>query len=291
MIYTLTLNPAVDNLMTIDSHIQFGETNRSTYENSYLGGKGLNVSVVLQRLGIENVALGYLGGFTGEYIKQLLDEENIKTDFTQISGQTRINTKLISNGVETQLNSLGPKISKSELQELINVLKKITKDDLLVLSGSLPDGVPSELYTAFAKLCASKNIPFIVDATGQKLLDTLEYEPFLIKPNASELEDLFNREIDINNLSEIAKAGLELKQKGARNVLVSLGGNGSILLAEDGSIYHANAAKGEVVDTVGAGDSMIAGFLASFLNTQGQDLAKTLKYAAAAGGATAFSKN
>ena len=259
MIYTLTLNPALDYVMDIDE-IAIGKTNRSENEAVFFGGKGINVSVVLSRLGIKNNALGFLAGFTGKELLKELKNEKVKTDFIFLkNGITRINVKLRGKE-ETEINSSGPDIPETEIQRLIKRLKKIKSGDTLVLSGSIPSGVDPCLYERIMKGLKGKNVKIILDATKDPLLPCLKYRPYLIKPNKQELEEIVGEEL--NTIEEIVDSAKSLKEMGALNVLVSLGKDGAVLIDENNNTYIKSAVSVDTVNTVGAGDSMIAGFIA-----------------------------
>lgn len=260
MIYTLTLNPALDYVMDVEN-IVFTATNRSTSESITYGGKGINVSVILSRLGCDTTALGFAAGFTGAELINALKNEGINTDFTPLSNRmTRINVKLNSGGNITEINSAGPCINQEDLSSLYQKLSVIKCGDTLVLAGSIPKGVNSSIYSDIMSYLSGKGIRFVVDTTGKMLLETLKYNPFLIKPNRDELQDIFG--ISISTDEQIIEAARKLKNMGAQNVLVSLGGDGAILLDADGKIYKSPTHKITPKNTVGAGDSMVAGFLA-----------------------------
>ncbi len=282
MIYTLTLNPALDYVMETGK-LETGITNRSMSEDIFYGGKGINVSVVLSRLGVKNKALGFLAGFTGKELLKELKKEKVKTDFTFLkNGLTRINVKL-KGEEETEINSSGPDIPQKEISRLIKRLNKLKKDDILVLSGSVPKSVDSGIYERIMKELYGKGIKIIVDTTRNSLIPCLKYNPFLIKPNKQELEEIAGRELKTKE--EIVDAARCLKDMGAENVLVSLGGDGAILVDENDCVYIEPAKRVTAVNTVGAGDSMIAGFIAGV--NKGYKYALSL--AIASGSATAAS--
>lgn len=286
MIYTITFNPSLDYIVSVENFVA-GKVNRTTDECILPGGKGINVSQVLTNLGVENTALGFVAGFTGKELIRLLDEKEICSDFIYAEdGFTRINVKLHANLEETEINGQGPHVSESELEELMNKINQFTEDDILILSGSVPRGVSKNIYADIAKLCIEKNIRIVVDASGDLLWNVLEYKPFLIKPNHHELGELFGKELD--NRDEIIFYAKELQNKGAKNVLVSRGGRGAILIAEDGDVYEEDAPHGEVVNTVGAGDSMVAGFLTGYVNTK--NYKEALQMGICTGSASAFSE-
>ncbi len=282
MIYTVTFNPALDYYMYADN-IKEGQTNRSKREEIIFGGKGINVSVVLSRLGADTAALGFIGGFTGQALKKAIEAEGIKAEFVELKkGMTRINVK-IKGKDETEINAAGPEISKAELEEFYLLLDKIEGGDTLVLSGSVPPSLPQNIYSDIMQHLSGKNIRFVVDAAGSLLVAALKFGPYLIKPNLAELEEITGRPLKTDE--DIIAAARELQRKGAKNVLVSLGGEGALLFSENGEVHRATAAKGEVINTVGSGDSMVAGFL--FGADKGYDYA--LRLGSAAGSATAFS--
>ena len=282
MIYTVTFNPAIDYSMFIEK-IYEGQTNRSQREHIAFGGKGINVSLVLNSLGFRNTALGFIGGFTGLALKDALENKGVKTDFVYLqNGMTRINVKLKGKS-ETEINAAGPDISKEKLEELFLKLESLSNDDTLVLAGSVPKSLPETTYEDILKMLHSKGVRFVVDATGELLKATLKYKPFLIKPNNFELEEIFGEQLKEED--EIIGAAKKLKSLGAKNVMVSLGEKGILLIAEDGSVYKQNAFEITLVNSVGAGDSAVAGFLAGY----GKGYGYALKLAAAAGAATAAS--
>lgn len=284
MIYTITFNPSIDYIMRVNT-FEEGETNRSYQEEVYPGGKGFNVSTILTRLGYENTALGYIAGFTGKEIVKQLIKRGFHLDLCELeNGISRINVKL-KGEKETEINGNGPKISKEKIDELFDKLNRLKSQDTLILAGSIPSTLPNNIYEIIMKQSANKNIRFIVDATGELLLKVLPYRPFLVKPNLRELEDIFK--ISIGNQEEIIYYAKKLKQMGADNVLVSLGKDGALLIADDNHIYKSNVAKGTLINSVGSGDSMIAGFLGGYLKNK--DYKEALALGSACGGATAFS--
>lgn len=287
MIYTVTFNPSLDYVVLVDD-FQAGKLNRTTEELIFPGGKGLNVSTVLSNLGVENTALGFVAGYTGVELKKRLQNSNIITDFIEVSnGTTRINLKIRSNGNgETEVNGQGPQVLEEDLAKLMSKIHSLSEEDVLVVSGSVSKGVPQNIYADIVKLCKEKDIKVVVDAASALLWNAIEHEPFLIKPNKDELEDIFYR--DIFTKEEVIFYAKELQNRGAKNVLVSLGVEGAVLASEDGQVYEMDAPKGEVINSVGAGDSMVAGFLAEFLESG--DYQKALKKGICAGSATAFSQ-
>lgn len=284
MIYTITFNPAIDLVMATDQ-VKLGSLNRVHAQDYVAGGKGINISVILKELGVDSTATGFIGGFTGEFIEKELEKHNIQSKFIHVEGNTRINVKIKAEE-ETELNGSGPFIAEKEFDRFYQFLKnKLSAEDTVFLSGNTAKGLNSDAYVAIAKLCQDKETRFIVDSNKDLLTKTLKYEPFLIKPNQTELEEIFN--IPITNKLDIINYAKELKNMGARNVLVSCGGDGAVLLTEDGDFYSSNVAEGEVINSVGSGDSMIAGFMAKYIQTT--DFPESLKLGAAAGSATAFS--
>lgn len=288
MIYTITFNPALDYITQVEN-FKIGEINRTKTETILPGGKGLNVSIVLKNLEIENTALGFIAGFTGEELKRKLELKGVKTDFIKVKeGVTRINVKISSedNKVEeTALNGIGPKITKNDIEELFKKLDEVTIEDIVILSGSIPKNINKDIYKEICKKLSKKGITFVVDSTQELLMSILQYNPFLIKPNKEELKETLNCKISTND--EIINAAKELKKRGAQNVLVSLGKDGAILLTKDDKVLVSKAPKGKIVNTIGSGDSMVAGFLAGYCKTKDYEYA--LKVGVAAGSASAFS--
>lgn len=283
MIYTLTLNPALDYLCETES-FTLGKTNRNTKEMMSPGGKGINVSRVLNNLNVDTCVLGFVAGFTGLEIKRLVNELNINEKLITLpSGNTRINVKIKSNN-ETELNGNGPDIDKESLDNLFKQLSKLTNKDTLVLSGSIPKSLDKNIYVDIMNKLKDKKVRIIVDTSSNALLKTLEYNPFLIKPNKDELEELFDLKLD--NEEDIIKYAMLLKTKGAINVLVSLGKDGAILIDEKNIIHCMKAPEGKLIKSVGSGDSMIAGFIYNYDLTH--DYSKAFKYAVCAGSASAF---
>lgn len=282
MIYTVTFNPAIDYAIEIDE-INFGETNRSKNTYIYPGGKGINISRVLKNLEVKSTALAFVGGFTGKYLEYYLKEADIDTDFIHLDEPTRINVKLKSN-VETEINAKGPDISDEKLDEFYKKIDNLEDGDFLILAGNIQSSLRRDMYFEIQERCSKKDIHIIVDTTGEALEKTLSSKPLLIKPNIRELEEIFNVEIKGND--EIIKYGQMLIDKGAENAIISMGGDGAILLVEN-QVYFAKAPKGELRNSVGSGDSMIAGFLSSYTKTK--DSLNSFRWAVAAGSATAFS--
>ena len=285
MIYTVTFNPALDYYVKVDE-LNLGRVNRANDSEVLFGGKGINVSGVLNNLGIENTALGFIAGFTGSAFEDGLKKQGFNTDFIRLKeGMTRINVKLKS-GCETEINGAGPVITAEAIVELFNKLDKLSEGDWLVLSGSIPASVKADIYQQIMARLEDKNIRVVVDAAKDLLMNVLKYKPFLIKPNNFELEEIFG--VKFSGADDIMKYAKILQKKGAKNVLVSMAGDGAILVTENGEVLKMGAAKGEVVNSVAAGDSMVAGFIAGYLKSG--DYRQALKLGTACGGATAFSK-
>lgn len=282
MIYTVTLNPSIDYIVHVDD-LKLGDLNRMTQDFKLPGGKGINVSRILKRIDTQTTALGFLGGFTGRFIEDWLTHEEITTGFTTVADDTRINIKLKS-GEETEINGLGPSISTTEIDRLKNSLKQATEKDIVILSGSAPSSLQPGFYHELIQILTERNIPFVIDTTGQDLIDALAYKPFLIKPNNHELAELYN--VSFATTADIYPYGKKLLEAGAKNVIVSLGGDGALLFTESG-IYRSNVLKHELKNSVGAGDSMIAGFIGNY--TKSQDPVEAFKWGVACGSATAFS--
>lgn len=282
MIYTLTCNPSIDYFLQVEN-FEEGIINRAKINYKYPGGKGINVSRVLNRLGIESVALGFVGGFTGEFIENYLRDEGIDTDFININEDTRINVK-VKSSKETEINGEGPRIEEKELTKLFHKLARLTSEDFLVLSGNVQSSIPRDIYSKIQEKCIEKNIKVIVDATGEALILTLKNKPFLIKPNRDELKEIIGAEITTKK--DIIIHGKKLMDLGAENVIISMGKEGAILICRDG-IYYAEAVKGTVKSSVGAGDSLVGGFLAEY--TKSEDIIEAFKWGISAGSSTAFS--
>lgn len=285
MIYTVTLNPSLDYIVSVDN-FRLGYTNRTASELLLPGGKGINVSVVLRNLAVESRALGFVAGFTGDEIVSRLEEMGVGTDFIRLAcGISRINFKLSS--VEgTEVNGRGPEIENNSVEELMGQLAGLQDGDILFLSGSIPSSMPEDIYRQILDRLQGKRIETVIDASGKLLENTLEYRPMLIKPNHHELGEMFGREI--RSREEALPWAEKLQAMGARNVLVSMAGEGAVLLAEDGSAYEAEAPQGKLVNSVGAGDSMAAGFMAGWLEKQ--DYRHAFHMGVAAGSASAFSE-
>lgn len=283
MIYTVTFNPSLDYVIQVDKLVP-GEINRTTHEAVYPGGKGNNVSVILSNLGHSSKALGFTAGFTGEALENMLKEFGCDTAFIRLpEGSTRINVK-INAGEETEINGQGPVITEEAQQALFEQLDALKKEDILVLAGSIPNTLPSDIYERILEHLQGRGIHFVVDATKDLLLKVLKYHPFLIKPNNHELGEMFG--VTLKTRDEIVAYAKKLQKMGAENVLVSMAGDGAILLTEEGVIYEAKPPKGKVLNSVGAGDSMVAGFLTGYLNTG--DYEKAFRLGVVTGSATAF---
>lgn len=285
MIYTITLNPALDYVMKVGT-LRYDDINRSKEEMLYYGGKGINVSVILTRLGMKNKALGFVAGFTGKELESRLKCDGIYCDFNYLAnGITRINVKIKAD-TELDINAQGPAINESEINALLEKLDGIKAGDFLVLAGSIPNTLPSDIYERILKRLSDKGVNFVVDATGDLLLKVLKYEPFLVKPNHHELGDLFG--VTTKTDEEIERYARKLQALGARNVLVSRSKDGALLLDENGTVYKIGIAEGTLVNSVGCGDSMVGGFVAGYLQTK--DYSHALRLGAACGNATAFSE-
>lgn len=285
MIYTVTFNPALDYVVWMDQLCP-GQINRTASEEIQCGGKGINVSTVLTALGVENIALGFLAGFTGRALEEGLRSQGIRTDFIWLpEGLTRINVK-VKGGAETEINGQGPAVGPVALRALQDKLNRLEAGDFLVISGSVPAALSHDVYEQILARLEDRGIQFVVDTTRDLLCSALPYHPFLIKPNSLELGELFGRTLE--NDEDIRACAMELQAKGARNVLVSMAGDGSLLLDERGGCHRLGVPKGTVRNSVGAGDSMVAGFLAGWLETG--DYAYAQRLGAAAGSATAFSE-
>ncbi len=264
MIYTVTFNPSLDYVVTVE-RFTCGIVNRTKEEMIFPGGKGINVSMVLKNLGHENIAFGFLAGFTGRELQRLLEEKGITTDFITVKdGMSRINVKLRSEQ-ETEINGQGPVISGEDIAKLYKKLNKLENGDILVLAGSIPDVMPDSIYTDIMKYLQNKNLRIVVDATRDLLVNVLPHHPFLVKPNHHELGEIFG--VELQKKEEVITYAKKMQEMGARNVLVSMASEGAVLVAENGHVFSADAPKGKVINSVGAGDSMVAGFLAGLLKS------------------------
>ncbi|WP_026528603.1 1-phosphofructokinase [Butyrivibrio sp. VCD2006] len=285
MIYTVTFNPAIDYIVRMDKPLDPGMTNRSVSEDCFFGGKGINVSTILKNLGIENTALGFAAGFTGEAIVADVKRKGIHADFIMLDeGISRINVKIKAEQ-ETEINAQGPAISKEAYDELLKKLDGLKEGDTLILAGSIPSTLPSNVYEIILDRLNGKGVTFVVDATKDLLMNVLKYHPFLIKPNNHELGEMFGTVLKTDD--EIEEHAKKLQEMGARNVLISMAGDGAMLITEDGQRFRVGVPKGTVKNSVGAGDSMVAGFVAGFMKTGDYQVA--LNIGTAAGSATAFS--
>ena len=286
MIYTVTFNPSLDYIVSVDD-FKLGLTNRTSSELILPGGKGTNVSTVLKNLGLESTALGFVAGFTGNEIVKRLNDMGIKSDFISIeNGISRINLKLKSiDG--TEINGAGPDISEEKVNELMDKLNQLKEGDVLVLAGSIPSSMSDNIYRDIMADLKDRGVMIVVDATKDLLLNVLEYHPFLIKPNNHELGEIFD--VKLTTREEVIPYGRKLQEKGARNVLVSMAGEGAVLIAEDGQVFDAPAPKGKLINGVGAGDSMVAGFVAGWIEIQDYEYA--FHMGVASGSASAFSEN
>ncbi|WP_026511510.1 1-phosphofructokinase [Butyrivibrio sp. LC3010] len=285
MIYTVTFNPAIDYIVRMDKPLDTGMTNRSVSEDCFFGGKGINVSTILKNLGIENTALGFAAGFTGEAIVRDVKRKGILADFIMLDeGISRINVKIKSEQ-ETEINAQGPKISDAAYEQLLQKLDTLKDGDMLILAGSIPSTLPSNVYEIILDRLKDKGVIFVVDATKDLLMNVLKYHPFLIKPNNHELGEMFNTVLKTDD--EIEAHAKKLQEMGARNVLISMAGDGAMLITEDGKRFRVGVPKGTVKNSVGAGDSMVAGFVAGYMKTKDYQVA--LNMGTAAGSATAFS--
>ena len=284
MIYTVTFNPAIDYVVRLDAPLEIGQVNRACGEDCVLGGKGINVSGVLAHLGCPSVALGFVAGETGAWLERGLAAQGLHTDFVHLeNGMTRINVK-IKAAQETELNGAGPDIPDEALHQLEEKLDGLTENDVLILAGSIPASLPQDVYERLLARLDGRGVRCVVDATRALLVNVLPYHPFLIKPNNHELGEIVGRKLHTDE--EIAAAARTLQEKGARNVLVSMAGDGALLLDEEGQTHRIGCPKGRVVNSVGAGDSMVAGFVAGYL--QSGSYAQALRLGTACGSATAF---
>lgn len=283
MIYTVTFNPAIDYIMDM-REITVGTVNRSYNEEMYFGGKGINVSLVLNELGVESVVLGFIAGFTGKAIEQGVADCGIQTDFIELEGgNSRINVK-IRSAQETAINAQGPDIEQEALDQFFEKLELLQDDDILILSGSVPASMPSDIYEKILYRISNKHVKTVVDASKELLLNVMKYRPFLVKPNHHELGELFG--VEIETIEDAQKYAKKLHNMGAENVLVSMGEKGAVLIDQTSVFHTCEACKGEVKNTVGAGDSMVAGFVAGSMDG---DFEYALKLGTACGSATAFS--
>ncbi|MBQ8260870.1 MAG: 1-phosphofructokinase [Lachnospiraceae bacterium] len=285
MIYTVTFNPSLDYIVSV-SDFALGKTNRTTKEQMLAGGKGINVSTVLHNLGIENTALGFIAGFTGQEIKRKVQESGLKSEFMELeNGFSRINVKM-KDFDGTEINGMGPLIDEEAVERMKERLRKLEAGDMVVLAGSIPGTMSASVYREIMCELSEKGIAFVVDATQDLLLNVLEFHPFLIKPNNHELGEIFG--VELTEREQVIPYAKKLQEKGARNVLVSMAGQGAVLLDENGVTYQLPAPKGQLVNAVGAGDSMVAGFIAGYTETK--DYGHAFKMGVSAGSASAFSE-
>lgn len=282
MIYTVTLNPSIDYVVQVENFM-LGTVNRAEKDMKFPGGKGINVSRVLHRLGIDNTALGFIGGFTGQFIEGVLENEGVKTNFVHVDGDSRINVK-IKGQEETELNGQGPIITDKQLGQLMNNIENMQAGDHLVLAGSIPASISKTFYETIAAFGAERHINVIVDASGNALQYVIRNKPFLIKPNHHELGELFGEAL--STVEEIIPYGRKLIEQGVQNVIVSMAGDGALLFTSEG-VYEATVPKGTVINSVGAGDSLVAGFVGIYEKTK--DVEEAFRYGVATGSATAFS--
>lgn len=286
MIYTVTFNPCLDYIIQVDG-LKLGLVNRTAHEEMLPGGKGVNVSIVLRNLGHENRALGFLAGFTGAEIARRLRETGVEADFIDVAeGMSRINVKINSDGVETEVNGMGPAIQPADVEALYAKLDELTAGDTLIISGSVPSVLPGDIYERIMERLEGRGVSIVVDATRDLLVNVLPYHPFLIKPNNHELGEIFD--VELRTREEVVPWAQKLQERGARNVLVSMAGEGAVLVAEDGSVRESPAPRGHVVNSVGAGDSMVAGFVAGYAESGG-DYETAFRMGVCTGSASAFS--
>ena len=286
MIYTVTFNPALDYVVRMEQ-FQLGQVNRTTSEEIQFGGKGINVSVLLKNIGVQNCALGFVAGFTGDEIVRELEETGINTDFIKMKdGISRINLKLSSiDG--TEINGQGPDISDGAVKKLYEKLDSLNDGDTLVLAGSIPSSLSDSIYCEIMDYLKEKKLNIVVDATKDLLVNVLKYKPFLVKPNNHEIGEIFG--VELKTRSEVIPYAKKMQEMGAKNVLVSMAGEGAVFVGENGEVYESEAPKGKLVNSTGAGDSMVAGFLAGYMEKQ--DFMYALKMGLSAGSASAFSEN
>ncbi|MFD1416580.1 1-phosphofructokinase [Oceanobacillus jeddahense] len=284
MIYTITLNPSIDYIVPVDK-IELGGLSYMDNDYKLPGGKGINVSRILKALSTDSVALGFVGGFTGKFIEDVLNELDVRTNFVNITEDTRINIKLKSDQ-ETEINGRGPALSDEEVTRFLKQLEEVKEGDTVILSGSKPPSLPDNFYEQLIQKATSQGAEFAIDTTGAALEASLSYKPLLVKPNIHELEALFHVKLKTNE--EVITYGKKLLEKGAKHVIISMGGDGALLITDRGN-YRAEAPEGKLINSVGAGDSMVAGFISSFLKSN--DPVESFKTAVASGSATAFSED
>lgn len=284
MIYTVTFNPSLDYIVTVDN-LQLGAVNRTNQEIINPGGKGINVSMVLHNLGYKSTALGFRAGFTGREIARLMEEQEIQSEFIEVdAGISRINVKVRSEE-ESEINGMGPDIGEADIQKLYEQLEKLVDGDTLVLAGSIPATMPETMYRDIMERLSGKKLQIVVDATKDLLMNVLKYHPFMIKPNNHELGEIYG--VKLNTREEVIPYARKLQEEGARNVLISMAGEGAVLLTEDGEVYQSEAPKGKVKNSVGAGDSMVAGFVAGYMASH--DYEQAFYMGVCTGSASAFS--
>lgn len=285
MIYTVTFNPCLDYVVGVDN-LTLGAVNRVSTEAVMAGGKGINVSIVLKNLGHPSCALGFLAGFTGDEIARRLQLQGVDTDFIEVSrGMSRINVKVKSTE-ETEINGIGPDIAPSDIEALYAKLDALASDDILVISGSVPAALPGDIYERIMERLEGRGIRIVVDATRELLMNVLAFHPFLVKPNNHELGEIFG--VELKARKDVVPYAKKLQELGARNVLVSMAGEGAVLVAENGDVIESPSPKGTVVNSVGAGDSMVAGFIAGYLESDG-NYEQAFRMGVCAGSASAFS--
>lgn len=282
MIYTVTLNPSIDFIVRLEK-VELGSVNRMTSDDKFAGGKGINVSRILKRLGVDNTATGFIGGFTGRFVEDGLKDEAIQTKFVAVDQDTRINVKIKADD-ETEINGAGPVVTPEQLTELENILKQLSAEDTVVFAGSAPANLGNQVYNRLIPAVRATGAQVVCDFEGQTLLDALNYQPLLVKPNNHELEAIFN--VTLNGLDDVEKYAREILAKGAQNVIISMAGDGALLVTPEAA-YFAKPIKGQVKNSVGAGDSMVAGFTGEFIKSA--DPVEALKWGVACGTATAFS--
>lgn len=286
MIYTVTFNPSLDYIVSVE-HLKLGVVNRTNKEIMYPGGKGINVSHVLRNLGFDSVALGFQAGFTGNEIVRLMKEQGIRSDFIEVQdGLSRINVKIRSDE-ESEINGMGPGISREDIEKLYAQMEKLEDGDTLVLAGSIPSVMPETMYSDIMERLSGKRLQIVVDATKDLLRNVLKYHPFLIKPNDHELGEIYGATIATRD--EVVPYARRLQEEGARNVLVSMAGEGAVLLTETGEVFQTEAPKGKVLNSVGAGDSMVAGFIAGYQASE--DYEQAFYMGVCTGSASAFSES
>ena len=284
MIYTVTFNPSLDYIVSVDN-LTLGRVNRTSAELIFPGGKGINVSMVLKNLGVDSEALGFMAGFTGHQIDKLLKDRQVRSNFIEVKdGMSRINVKVRSNE-ESEINGMGPAISEDDIKKLYAQLDQLQEGDILVLAGSIPSVMPESMYMDIMKYLVGKNLKIVVDATKDLLLNVLPYHPFLIKPNNYELGEIFG--VELKTKEDVIPYAKKLQEKGAVNVLISMAGEGALLVTEDGEVIESNPPKGTVRNSVGAGDSMVAGFIAGYLRNR--DYEEAFFTGLCTGSASAFS--